>query len=133
MTVMVVIGTRPEAIKMAPVVRALRAQGDRMRPVVLVTGQHREMLDQVLQLFDIAPDIDLDVMAPNQTLASLTAKVMTGVDAAVRDILRSPEHPYTRMLLDSMLEGKEPMTRLLTGSTQGALDGANKGKPTSGR
>lgn len=85
LTVMVVIGTRPEAIKMAPVVRALRAQGDRMRPVVLVTGQHREMLDQALQLFDITADIDLDVMAPNQTLASLTAKVMTGVDAAVRD------------------------------------------------
>jgi UDP-N-acetylglucosamine 2-epimerase (non-hydrolysing) len=86
LTVMVVIGTRPEAIKMAPVVRALRAQGDRMRPVVLVTGQHREMLDQALELFDIAADIDLDVMAPNQTLASLTAKVMLGVDAAVRDI-----------------------------------------------
>lgn len=75
-----VFGTRPEAIKMAPVVRALAAC-DGIEQRVVVTGQHREMLDQVLDLFGIAPDDDLGLMAANQSLASLTARAIEGLDA----------------------------------------------------
>lgn len=77
--VVVFMGTRPEAIKMAPVIRALRATPD-MEPVVVSTGQHQEMLRQVVDLFDIQVDHDLAVMQPNQTLAGLTARLMTAID-----------------------------------------------------
>lgn len=75
---MVVFGTRPEAIKMAPVVSALKSL-DGVRTLVAVTAQHRQMLDQVLNLFDIAPDEDLDVMEPGQALPSLFAKLVRGM------------------------------------------------------
>jgi UDP-N-acetylglucosamine 2-epimerase (non-hydrolysing) len=76
--VMVVFGTRPEAIKMAPVVEALKAIPD-IETLVTVTAQHRQMLDQVLELFDIVPDEDLDVMEPGQTLPGLFAKILKGM------------------------------------------------------
>lgn len=76
--VLVVFGTRPEAIKMAPVVEALRnAPG--IEPIVAVTAQHRQMLDQVLELFEIRPDEDLDVMEPGQTLQGLFSKILMGM------------------------------------------------------
>jgi len=76
---MTVFGTRPEAIKMAPVVKALKnAEG--IQCIVCVTAQHREMLDQVLELFDIKPDYDLNIMKPNQTLSMITANVITGME-----------------------------------------------------
>jgi len=78
--VLCVFGTRPEAIKMAPVVHALKERSPHVQPIVCVTGQHREMLDQVLDLFEIVPDIDLDLMEPNQTLASLSAKALRALD-----------------------------------------------------
>jgi len=79
MKVMAVVGTRPEAIKMAPVIATLqRTKG--ITPVVCATGQHRQLLRQVLATFDIRCDHDLDVMEANQTLAQLTAKVITGFD-----------------------------------------------------
>lgn len=78
--VMVVFGTRPEAIKMAPVVHALREHPD-IQPIVTVTAQHREMLDQVLDIFDIAPDYDLDIMQRGQTLADVTSKILLGMPA----------------------------------------------------
>jgi len=77
--VLVFIGTRPEAIKMAPVFHALRAAPD-FEPVVVSTGQHREMLQQVTDLFEIDVTHSLDVMQPNQTLAGLTARLLTGID-----------------------------------------------------
>lgn len=77
--VMSVFGTRPEAIKMAPVVLEL-TKHEEIEPVVTVTAQHREMLDQVLQLFEIKPDYDLNIMAAGQTLFDITAKVMSGLD-----------------------------------------------------
>jgi UDP-N-acetylglucosamine 2-epimerase (non-hydrolysing) len=81
-SVLVVFGTRPEAIKMAPVIKRLRlSPGIEVR--VCVTAQHRQMLDQVLQLFAIDPDYDLDVMRPNQTLAGLTSAVLEGVSDVV--------------------------------------------------
>ena len=76
--VMVVFGTRPEAIKMAPVVEALKATPG-IETLVAVTAQHRQMLDQVLDLFGIVPDDDLDVMAPGQTLPSLFGRILTGM------------------------------------------------------
>ncbi|PYE90004.1 non-hydrolyzing UDP-N-acetylglucosamine 2-epimerase [Phyllobacterium leguminum] len=79
MHVLSVFGTRPEAIKMAPVVKALSAEKG-IRSITCVTGQHRTMLDQVLALFDIKPDFDLAVMAPNQTLNGLASRVMAGLD-----------------------------------------------------
>lgn len=83
-TILSVIGTRPEGVKMAPVVAELARRPDRCRSLVVSTGQHRQMLDQVLRLFGIRPDADLDVMQPDQTLAGLTASLFTGLDTTVR-------------------------------------------------
>lgn len=79
MKVMVVFGTRPEAIKMAPLVKALQQAAPEIQAVVCVTAQHREMLDQVLRLFDIQPDHDLNVMKPGQDLFDITANILTGM------------------------------------------------------
>jgi UDP-N-acetylglucosamine 2-epimerase (non-hydrolysing) len=79
MKILCVVGTRPEAIKMAPVVSELRKFSDRARVKVCVTGQHREMLKQMLNLFDLRPDYDLDVMRYDQSLADVTARVVTGL------------------------------------------------------
>lgn len=77
--VLCIFGTRPEAIKMAPVVRELAKYPDRIECAVCVTAQHREMLDQTLDLFGIVPDIDLDLMQPEQALPDLTARVVTAI------------------------------------------------------
>ena len=81
--VMVVFGTRPEAIKMAPVVDALRATPG-IETLVTVTAQHRQMLDQVLDLFGLVPDEDLDLMAPDQTLPDLFGRILTGMTAVLQ-------------------------------------------------
>ena len=77
--VMVVFGTRPEAIKMAPVVKALKAEPS-LEVKVCVTAQHRQMLDQVMDIFGLTADFDLNVMAPNQTLGDVTCKVLKGIE-----------------------------------------------------
>lgn len=77
--VAVLMGTRPEAIKLAPVIAALEAD-DRFEPLVVNTGQHRELIDQVISLFGVRVDRDLAVMQPNQTLASLTSRLLTALD-----------------------------------------------------
>ena len=84
MHVLSIFGTRPEAIKMAPVLHALTAAGAHSQ--VCVTAQHRGMLDQVLELFAITPDIDLDLMQPNQTLEGLTAAVIEGISKVLIDL-----------------------------------------------
>ena len=78
--VLFVFGTRPEAIKLCPVVRRMREACPAIAARVCVTAQHREMLDQVLECFDVRPDWDLDLMTPGQTLASTTARVLTALD-----------------------------------------------------
>lgn len=78
--VLTVFGTRPEAIKLAPVIKELQRYPDEFASSVCVTAQHREMLDQVLQIFEIHPDYDLNVMLPNQTLTQLTANILTRLD-----------------------------------------------------
>lgn len=81
--VMTVFGTRPEAIKMAPVVLELAKYPEMITPVITVTAQHRDMLDQVLNLFDIKPDHDLDIMAQGQTLFDITCKAMQGLNTVL--------------------------------------------------
>lgn len=83
--VMVVFGTRPEAVKMAPVVQRLR-DADDFEPVVVVTGQHREMLDQVTRLFGIVPDYDLDIMLPEQSLVDIVTRALPGLDRVLREV-----------------------------------------------
>ena len=78
--IMTVFGTRPEAIKMAPVVMEMARHPEEIVPIVAVTAQHREMLDQVLRLFHIVPDYDLDIMAAGQTLFDITARALKGLD-----------------------------------------------------
>src|SRR4051812_37212885 len=75
-----VFGTRPEAIKMAPVILEMQRRTSAFEPVVCVTGQHREMLDQVLDTFGITPNHDLAVMTENQTLAELTSRILRTID-----------------------------------------------------
>lgn len=82
--IMLVFGTRPEAIKMAPLVKEFQKQPEQVKTVVCVTGQHREMLDQVLRIFDIHPDYDLNIMKQGQDLYDVTAHVLTGL----RDVLK---------------------------------------------
>ena len=84
MRVLTVFGTRPEAIKMAPLVLALNAHTE-IEHRLCVTGQHREMLDQVLDLFDITPDYDLSVMKPGQTLSALTSRIIANLDPIIVD------------------------------------------------
>ena len=86
-TIMLVFGTRPEAIKMAPLVKEFQKHKDVFKTIVCVTGQHREMLDQVLHLFDIVPDHDLNIMKQGQDLYDITAKVLVGM----RDVLKKTQ------------------------------------------
>ncbi len=86
--ILLVFGTRPEAIKMAPLVKELQKHPMDFKTIVCVTGQHREMLDQVLQIFDIQPDYDLNIMKQGQDLYDITARVLTGM----RDVLKEV-HP----------------------------------------
>ena len=82
--ILLVFGTRPEAIKMAPLVKKLQEYPEQFQTIVCVTGQHREMLDQVLRLFDITPEYDLNIMKPNQDLYDITSRILLGM----RDVLR---------------------------------------------
>jgi UDP-N-acetylglucosamine 2-epimerase (non-hydrolysing) len=82
--VLVVIGTRPEAIKLAPVIKELAAQRPAVQPVICVTGQHREMVDDVLRLFEIAPDYDLDIMKPHQTASGVFAAVLERIEPVLK-------------------------------------------------
>lgn len=82
--VMTVFGTRPEAIKMAPLVKELE-KNDQIESIVCVTAQHRQMLDQVLAIFDIKPDYDLDIMKDRQTLISITTNVLQGLDGVLKE------------------------------------------------
>jgi len=83
-TIMLVFGTRPEAIKMCPLVKEFQKYTEQFKTIVCVTGQHREMLDQVLTIFDIKPDYDLNIMRQGQDLYDVTARVLTGM----RDVLK---------------------------------------------
>lgn len=83
--VMVIFGTRPETIKMAPLVLEMKKRKE-IDTIVCVTAQHRQMLDQVLEAFEIVPDFDLDIMKANQTLTDITARVLMGLDSVVKEV-----------------------------------------------
>ena len=82
--VLSVFGTRPETIKMAPLVKEL-GRREEFESLVCVTAQHRQMLDQVLEAFAITPDYDLDIMTPGQTLSDITARVLQGLEGVVQE------------------------------------------------
>ena len=82
--IMLVFGTRPEAIKMCPLVKEFQKRADDFETIVCVTGQHREMLDQVLQIFEVSPDIDLNIMKQGQDLTDVTVRILTGM----RDVFK---------------------------------------------
>ncbi|WP_066389180.1 non-hydrolyzing UDP-N-acetylglucosamine 2-epimerase [Neobacillus mesonae] len=84
--VMTVFGTRPEAIKMAPLVKELEKNNDKIESIVTVTAQHREMLDQVLNIFEIAPDYDLNIMKNRQTLIDVTTRCLEGLNKVFQDV-----------------------------------------------
>ena len=83
--ILLVFGTRPEAIKMAPLVKTLQRDTEHFETRVCVTAQHRQMLDQVLEVFDIVPEYDLNIMAPNQDLYDITSKVLMGLREVLKD------------------------------------------------
>ena len=85
--VMLVFGTRPEAIKMAPLVKEFEKHADEFETLICVTGQHRQMLDQVLHLFEIIPDYDLNIMQQGQDLYDVIARVLVGM----RDVLKDAQ------------------------------------------
>src|SRR3954451_24192038 len=83
---MTVFGTRPEAIKMAPLIKELERNNDLIYPIVTVTGQHREMLDQVLNIFEIVPDYDLNIMMDRQTLIDVTTRSLSGLNKVFLEV-----------------------------------------------
>lgn len=83
--ILLVFGTRPEAIKMAPLVKALQKDSEHFETKICVTAQHRQMLDQVLEVFDIVPEYDLNIMAPNQDLYDITSRVLLGLRGVLDD------------------------------------------------
>jgi UDP-N-acetylglucosamine 2-epimerase (non-hydrolysing) len=102
--VLFILGTRPEAIKLCPVIRQMLASSDVLQPKICATAQHRAMLDQVLSCFEIKPDYDLDVMSPGQSLAGITARVLAA--------------------LDPILETAQPSLVVVQGDTTTTLTGA---------
>ena len=83
MKLLTIFGTRPEAIKMAPILHQIKLDGN-FDQTICVTGQHKEMLEQVLSLFEIVPDINLAVMKKKQTLSNLTSELLTGIDEIIK-------------------------------------------------
>ncbi|MCP3027575.1 non-hydrolyzing UDP-N-acetylglucosamine 2-epimerase [Halobacillus sp. A5] len=83
--VMTIFGTRPEAIKMAPLVLELKKRSEQFEPIVTVTAQHRQMLDQVLNIFSIEPDYDLNIMKDRQTLSQVTTRALEGLDGVMKE------------------------------------------------
>lgn len=93
---MTIFGTRPEAIKMAPLVKALE-QEKMLEPIVVVTAQHREMLDSVLSTFEIKPKYDLNIMKSGQTLSEITSKSITQLEQVIQ--LEKPDMKYLYMVI----------------------------------
>ena len=86
-TVMLVFGTRPEAIKMCPLVKELMSRPEEFETVVCVTGQHKEMLDQVLTIFDVQPKYNLAIMEKGQTLYTITQKILSRIETVLDQVL----------------------------------------------
>ena len=105
--IMLVFGTRPEAIKMAPLVKEFQKYPEQFQTIVCVTGQHREMLDQVLHIFEIDPDYDLNIMKQGQDLYDVTARVLTGM----RDVLKEARPDVVLVHETQPLQLQQPWLR----------------------
>ncbi len=117
--VMTIFGTRPEAIKMAPpLVKALQAAPD-MEPIVTVTAQHRDMLDQVLHLFNITPDYDLNIMSQGQTLYDVTNRALLGL----KDVLEKAKPDVVLVHGDTTTTFAGGFGVLLSGNSRGTCGG----------
>lgn len=129
MKVMLVFGTRPEAIKMAPLVKELRALSGQIETVVCVTAQHREMLDQVLQLFEIEPQYDLNIMKAGQDLSDITCNILSGMKAVLQQ--EKPDwvlvHGDTTTTLSASLAAYYAQARV--GHVEAGLRTGNKWAP----
>jgi len=127
--VLSLMGTRPEVIKMAPVIRELERHADKVRSVVCVTGQHRELLDQGLTVFDIRPDFDLGIMEPDQMLSGLTSKMISHVDPVVQQVKPDwilAQGDTTTVLVASMVSYYH---KIPFGHVEAGLRTGNKFKP----
>ena len=82
--ILAIFGTRPEAIKMGPIIHKLQNYSQEIETHVAVTGQHRSMLDQILEIFEIKPDYDLDIMRPNQSLTGITVRALQGLESILQ-------------------------------------------------
>ena len=128
---MLVFGTRPEAIKMAPLVKEFQKHPKEFQTIVCVTGQHREMLDQVLHLFEIVPDYDLNIMKQGQDLYDVTARVLTGI----RDVLKEVQpdvvlvHGFTHLRGLQFRRDKRTITCRTRQETTGSRVKIGNGKP----
>ena len=120
--VMTIFGTRPEAIKMCPVVLEMHKYPDFIQPIVAVTAQHREMLDQVLGLFSIVPDYDLNIMKQGQTLGEITTRALNGLEEVIKKVSipvrimirpRGGNFIYNEMDLEQMKKSIELLNKLL--------------------
>lgn len=126
--VLSIIGTRPEAVKMAPVIKALRSKSE-IEPVVCITAQHRQILDQVLNVFNIKPDYDLNLMLPNQTITEISSAIFTHLDPLIKRV-----HPdwilvqgdTTTVMVSAILAF---YNRVLLGHVEAGLRTYNKYQP----
>ena len=132
MKVLTVFGTRPEAIKMAPLVHAL-AQDEAFESRVCVTAQHREMLDQVLRLFEIQPDYDLNIMKPGQGLTEITCRILEGLKPVLAEFkpdvilyMVIPPRRYRPVLLHSIIASLSAMSKRVCALGTSILRGPKK-------
>ena len=125
MKILFVLGTRPEAIKLAPVILAARRRPAEFQPVVASTGQHRELLDSALKFFALEPDHDLELMAEGQTLAQLTARVVEAMDGLLRRVLPEVNSEIRRLVM------AQPCSTWTTGMTSvNGCDNARSPQPS---
>ena len=128
----IVFGTRPEAIKLCPIILAMRRH-EGLAPHVCVTAQHREMLDQVLEVFEVVPDVDLNLMRPDQTLSALTARILEGVDAYLKQckpdlmLVQGDTATVLAASLEGMPSNAEPHVRDIFGRPLGGGRGFQQG------
>ena len=125
---MTIFGTRPEAIKMCPLVLEMKKYPDMLEPIVAVTAQHREMLDQVLDLFQIKPDYDLNIMTAGQTLYDVTSRALMGL----KEVLEQAQRPTKKgaIVMDTAGYDISSVTSMVAAGCQAVIFTTGRGTPT---